>query len=164
MHIRASHETASLATAALTDVLIVSAFFSRQTCNKIYSVESVSLKHSVSNNMDGKYFQGNVEDMRRAGLHRTMFMFLIQWFLHYFTWHENHSYPNGACLASFSSVRSINFASKSISRHQKCSFAGVDHYDEDSKEAHQAQSFLQHTFVWLQPVHFQSPHMGLSIR
>lgn len=58
MHIRASHETASLATAALTDVLIVSAFFSGQTCNKIYSVESVSLKHSVSNNMDGKYFQG----------------------------------------------------------------------------------------------------------
>lgn len=104
---------ASLAIAALTDVLIVSAFCCRQASYKIK--HWVSFPGTCSLKQYGwKIFSwkcGGVQDMSKTGLHRAMFMFLIQWLTHYFTEHENHSYSN--CVF-FSPVRSTNFASKSI--------------------------------------------------
>lgn len=123
IHKRASHEAASLATAALTDVQIVSAFCSRQTCYKTYSVASDSLKTCSLEQYGWKIFswkRGGVQDMSRTGLHRAMFMFLIQWLTHYFTLHENHSYPNSFlgffffCLSG-----ALTLLVNVFSRHQK---------------------------------------------
>lgn len=81
-HKRASHETASLANAFLTDVLIVSAFCCRQTGNKIYSwVETLSLKTFSLKQYGWKIFSfkcGRVQDMNMkfcAGQFRSCFYF-----------------------------------------------------------------------------------------